>query len=110
MGSGSRWPGGRAHLAENDQVAQHPPDDKEREDEEEKPEPGPEVTPAAPADRPGKVAEAQAPILLATAMAIIASLAQVGWLLARGRRVEPMLWVSLGVIVVFGGVNYRIIE
>ncbi len=51
----------------------------------------------------GKVAEAQAPILLATAMAIIASLAQVGWLLARGRRVEPMLWVSLGVIVVFGG-------
>lgn len=51
----------------------------------------------------GKVAEAQAPILLATAVAIVASLAQVGWLLARGRRVEPMLWVSLGVIVVFGG-------
>ncbi len=51
----------------------------------------------------GKVSEAQAPILLATAVAIVASLAQVGWLLARGRRVEPMLWVSLGVIVVFGG-------
>jgi len=51
----------------------------------------------------GKVTEAQAPILLATAVAIVASLAQVGWLLARGRRVEPMLWVSLGVIVVFGG-------
>ena len=51
----------------------------------------------------GTVSEAQAPILLATAVAIIASLAQVGWLLARGRRVEPMLWVSLGVIVVFGG-------
>lgn len=51
----------------------------------------------------GKVAEAQAPILLATAVAIVASLAQVGWLLARGRRVEPMLWVSVGVIVVFGG-------
>jgi intracellular septation protein len=51
----------------------------------------------------GTVSEAQAPILLATAVAIIASLAQVGWLLARGRRVEPMLWVSLGVIVIFGG-------
>lgn len=51
----------------------------------------------------GTVSEAQAPILLATAVAIFASLAQVGWLLARGRRVEPMLWVSLGVIIVFGG-------
>lgn len=51
----------------------------------------------------GRVSEAQAPILLATAVAIVASLAQVGWLLARGRRVEPMLWVSVAVIVVFGG-------
>jgi intracellular septation protein len=51
----------------------------------------------------GKVSEAQAPILLATAVAIVASIGQVGWLLARGRRVEPMLWVSVGVIVVFGG-------
>ena len=45
----------------------------------------------------------QAPILLATAVAIIASMVQVGSVLARGRRVDPMLWVSLGVIVVFGG-------
>jgi len=51
----------------------------------------------------GAVSDAQAPILLATAVAIVASIAQVGWLLARGRRVEPMLWVSVGVIVVFGG-------
>ncbi len=51
----------------------------------------------------GGVTEAQAPILLATAVAILASIAQVGWLLARGKRIEPMLWVSLGVIVVFGG-------
>jgi len=51
----------------------------------------------------GKVSDEQAPILLATAVAIVTSLAQVGWLLARGRKVEPMLWVSLGVIVVFGG-------
>jgi intracellular septation protein len=51
----------------------------------------------------GRVSEAQAPILLATAVAIVASVAQVGWLLARRKRVEPMLWVSVGVIVVFGG-------
>jgi intracellular septation protein len=51
----------------------------------------------------GQVSEAQAPILLATAVAILASLAQVGWLLARRVRIEPMLWVSLAVIVVFGG-------
>ena len=51
----------------------------------------------------GGVSETQAPILLATAVAIVASLAQVGGLLTRGRRVEPMLWVSVAVIVVFGG-------
>jgi intracellular septation protein len=51
----------------------------------------------------GRVPPGQAPILLATATAIVASFAQVGWLLARGRRVEPMLWISLGVIVIFGG-------
>jgi intracellular septation protein len=51
----------------------------------------------------GRISDEQAPILLATAVAIVASLAQVGWLLLRGRRVEPMLWVSVGVIVVFGG-------
>jgi intracellular septation protein len=51
----------------------------------------------------GTISEAQAPILLATAVAIVASVAQVGWLLARGRRVEPMLWVSVAVIIIFGG-------
>jgi intracellular septation protein len=51
----------------------------------------------------GRVPPDQAPILLATATAIVATLAQVGWLLARRRRVDPMLWISLGVIVVFGG-------
>ncbi len=43
------------------------------------------------------------PILLATVAAIIATFIQVGWLLARRKRVEPMLWVSLAIIVVFGG-------
>jgi intracellular septation protein len=51
----------------------------------------------------GKVPADQAPIMLATAVAIAVSLLQVGLLLVRGRKIEPMLWVSLGVIVVFGG-------
>jgi len=51
----------------------------------------------------GTIPEGQAPILLATAVAIIASLLQVGWQLARGHKVDTMLWISLGVIVVFGG-------
>jgi len=51
----------------------------------------------------GTVPADQAPILLATAVAIVASIVQVGGVLARGRRVDPMLWISLGVIVVFGG-------
>ena len=51
----------------------------------------------------GRVPPDQAPILLATATAIVATIAQVGWLLGRGRRVEPMLWISLAVIVIFGG-------
>lgn len=51
----------------------------------------------------GQLPRDQAPILLATAVTIAAALAQVGWLVARKRRVEPMLWMSLGVIVVFGG-------
>ncbi len=39
----------------------------------------------------------------ATAVAIVATFAQIGWLRVRGRTVEPALWLSLGVIVVFGG-------
>jgi intracellular septation protein len=51
----------------------------------------------------GEVSAAQAPILLATAVAILATVAQIIWLLARRKAVDPMLWVSLGIIVVFGG-------
>lgn len=51
----------------------------------------------------GTVALTQAPILLATAVAILASVAQIGWLLARKKKVDAMLWVSLAIIVVFGG-------
>lgn len=51
----------------------------------------------------GEVTASQAPILLATAVAILATLAQIGWLLLRGRKVDGMLWVSLAIITVFGG-------
>lgn len=51
----------------------------------------------------GAVDVSQAPILLATAVAIVASLAQIGYLLARRKKVDGMLWVSLAIIVVFGG-------
>ena len=42
-------------------------------------------------------------IYVATAVAIGASFLQIGWLLARRRKVEPVMWVSLAIIVVFGG-------
>ena len=44
-------------------------------------------------------------IFVATAVAIGASILQVGYLLARRKKVEPMLWASLGIIVVFGGLT-----
>jgi len=44
-----------------------------------------------------------ADIYVATGVAIAATFAQVGWLRLRGRRIDPMLWASLGIIVVFGG-------
>jgi intracellular septation protein len=51
----------------------------------------------------GSVGPEQAPILLATAVAIVATIAQIAYLLVRGRKVDGMLWVSLAIIVVFGG-------
>ena len=51
----------------------------------------------------GKVPANQAPILIATAVAIVASVVQVGWQLARRRKVDVMLWISVAVIIVFGG-------
>ena len=51
----------------------------------------------------GAVSAGQAPILLATAVAILATFAQIGYLMARRKKIEPMLWVSLAIIGVFGG-------
>jgi intracellular septation protein len=45
----------------------------------------------------------QAPILLATAVAILATFGQIAWVWMRHRKVDKMLWVSLAIIVVFGG-------
>ena len=42
-------------------------------------------------------------IYVATGVAIAATVAQVAWLKARGKRVPGMLWSSLGIIAVFGG-------
>jgi intracellular septation protein len=42
-------------------------------------------------------------IYVATAVAIAATFAQIAWVWARHRKVEPMLWLSLAIIVVFGG-------
>jgi intracellular septation protein len=42
-------------------------------------------------------------IYVATAVAIGATFLQIGILAALGRKIEPMLWISLAIIVVFGG-------
>ncbi len=42
-------------------------------------------------------------IYVATAVAIAATFAQIGWVWWRHRKVDTMLWVSLGLIVFFGG-------
>lgn len=45
----------------------------------------------------------QLPILVATAVAIFATFAQIGWVHFRHGKVDTMLWVSLAIIIVFGG-------
>jgi intracellular septation protein len=49
------------------------------------------------------VTTAQAPILLATVIVIAATFAQIAYLLACRKRVDPMLWVSLAIVCFFGG-------
>lgn len=44
-----------------------------------------------------------ADIYVATGVAIVATIAQIGYLRYKTGKVEPMQWVSLGVIVLFGG-------
>jgi len=49
------------------------------------------------------VAYKVADIFTATAVAIVATFVQIGWAWFRHRKVENMMWVSLAIIVVFGG-------
>lgn len=42
-------------------------------------------------------------VFAATASAIVATFVQVGWVKYRHGKVDTMLWVSLGIITVFGG-------
>jgi len=44
-------------------------------------------------------------IYVATGVAIAASFAQIGWLALRRRKIDPMLWASVAIIVVFGGLT-----
>jgi len=51
----------------------------------------------------GNLSPEQSPIVLASAVGIVATVLQIGYLIARGRKVDGMLWLSLVVIVVMGG-------
>ena len=44
-------------------------------------------------------------IYMATIVAIVATFGQIGWVKFRRRKVDRMLWISLGLIVVFGGMT-----
>lgn len=48
---------------------------------------------------------AQAPILLATVVVILATVGQIAWTWFRKGKVDKMLWVSLVLVVVFGGLT-----
>ncbi|WP_027994984.1 septation protein A [Simplicispira psychrophila] len=50
----------------------------------------------------GVVGMAEAPVLLATVVVIVATLAQILWIKAKGRKVDTMLWVSLALVTVLG--------
>ena len=50
----------------------------------------------------GVVGSAEAPVLLATVVVIVATLVQILWIKARGRKVDTMLWVSLALVTVLG--------
>ena len=51
----------------------------------------------------GVVGTEEAPVLLATLVVILATLVQVAVQLVRGKKVDMMLWVTFGLVVVLGG-------
>ena len=53
----------------------------------------------------GVVGPEEAPVLLATVVVIVATLGASGMVKLRGQKVDLMLWVSLGLVVVLGGLT-----
>lgn len=51
------------------------------------------------------IPSAQAPILIATAVVILATALQIGWVWLRHGKVDKMLWISLFLVVFFGGLT-----
>jgi intracellular septation protein len=51
----------------------------------------------------GVVGVGEAPVLLATVVVMVATLTQVAVMLACRMKIHVMLWVSLGLVIVFGG-------
>ena len=53
----------------------------------------------------GVVGATEAPALLATVVVLAATLVQVAWMKAVGRKIDTALWISLVLIVIFGGLT-----
>jgi intracellular septation protein len=53
----------------------------------------------------GAITAAQAPIIVATIAGIVATVLQILYLIARGRKVDGALWLSLILFVFFGGLT-----
>jgi intracellular septation protein len=51
----------------------------------------------------GVVGTVEAPVLLATVVVILGTLTQIILLLARGKKIDAMLWISLGLVTLLGG-------
>jgi intracellular septation protein len=51
----------------------------------------------------GVVGVEEAPVLLATVVAIVATCAQIAYLLARRRKIDMILWITFAIVVVLGG-------
>jgi intracellular septation protein len=51
----------------------------------------------------GVVAATEAPVLLATIVVMVATLIQIGILLAMRKKVDTMLWITFGLIAILGG-------
>jgi intracellular septation protein len=51
----------------------------------------------------GAVSATQAPVLLATIVVILATIVQVALVKLSGRKIDRLLWITLGIVVVLGG-------